>query len=128
MLLNILKSKIHRAKVTQADLNYVGSITIDSDLLSASGINEYEQVDVVDINNGNRLTTYAIAGKSGSGIICLNGAAARLVNAGDLVIIMSYCQMTPEEYRAHKPTVVFVDSETNVISSVEHQEKHGEVR
>lgn len=128
MLLNILKSKIHRAKVTQADLNYVGSITIDSDLLSASGINEYEQVDVVDINNGNRLTTYAISGKSGSGIICLNGAAARLVNAGDLVIIMSYCQMTPEEYRSHRPTVVFVDSETNAISSVEHQEKHGEVR
>ena len=89
MLLTILKSKIHRAKVTQADLNYVGSITIDEDLLRQSGINEYEQVDVVDINNGNRLTTYAIAGKPGSGIICLNGAAARLVSEGDLVIIMS---------------------------------------
>lgn len=87
MLLTILKSKIHRAKVTQADLNYVGSITIDEDLLRQSGINEYEQVDVVDINNGNRLTTYAIAGKPGSGIICLNGAAARLVSEGDLVII-----------------------------------------
>ena len=85
MLLTILKSKIHRAKVTQADLNYVGSITIDEDLLRQSGINEYEQVDVVDINNGNRLTTYAIAGKPGSGIICLNGAAARLVSEGDLV-------------------------------------------
>lgn len=94
MLLTILKSKIHRAKVTQADLNYVGSITIDEDLLRQSGINEYEQVDVVDINNGNRLTTYAIAGKPGSGIICLNGAAARLVSEGDLVIIMSYAQMT----------------------------------
>lgn len=128
MLLNILKSKIHRAKVTQADLNYVGSITIDSDLLEASGINEYEQVDVVDINNGNRLTTYAIAGKPGSGIICLNGAAARLVSTGDLVIIMSYCQMTPEEYKNHRPTVVFVNSETNSISSVEHQESHGQVR
>lgn len=84
MLLTILKSKIHRAKVTQADLNYVGSITIDEELLRQSGINEYEQVDVVDINNGNRLTTYAISGKPGSGIICLNGAAARLVSEGDL--------------------------------------------
>ena len=94
MLLTILKSKIHRAKVIQADLNYVGSITIDEELLRQSGINEYEQVDVVDINNGNRLTTYAISGKPGSGIICLNGAAARLVSEGDLVIIMSYAQMT----------------------------------
>lgn len=109
MLLTILKSKIHRAKVTQADLNYVGSITIDEDLLRQSGINEYEQVDVVDINNGNRLTTYAIAGKPGSGIICLNGAAARLVSEGDLVIIMSYAQMTRDELKEHKPTVVFVD-------------------
>ena len=83
MLLTILKSKIHRAKVIQADLNYVGSITIDEELLRQSGINEYEQVDVVDINNGNRLTTYAISGKPGSGIICLNGAAARLVSEGD---------------------------------------------
>ena len=107
MLLTILKSKIHRAKVTQADLNYVGSITIDEDLLRQSGINEYEQVDVVDINNGNRLTTYAIAGKPGSGIICLNGAAARLVSEGDLVIIMSYAQMTRDELKEHKPTVVF---------------------
>ena len=107
MLLTILKSKIHRAKVTQADLNYVGSITIDEELLRQSGINEYEQVDVVDINNGNRLTTYAISGKPGSGIICLNGAAARLVSEGDLVIIMSYAQMTREELKEHKPTVVF---------------------
>lgn len=89
MLLTILKSKIHRAKVIQADLNYVGSITIDEELLRQSGINEYEQVDVVDINNGNRLTTYAISGKPGSGIICLNGAAARLVSEGDLVIIIA---------------------------------------
>ena len=123
MLLTILKSKIHRAKVTQADLNYVGSITIDEDLLRQSGINEYEQVDVVDINNGNRLTTYAIAGKPGSGIICLNGAAARLVSEGDLVIIMSYAQMTEL-----KPTVVFVDPESNEVTSVEHQEVHGEIR
>ena len=99
MLLTILKSKIHRAKVTQADLNYVGSITIDEELLRQSGINEYEQVDVVDINNGNRLTTYAISGKPGSGIICLNGAADRLVSEGDLVIIMSYAQMTREELK-----------------------------
>lgn len=128
MLLNILKSKIHRAKITQADLNYVGSITIDSALLEASEIHEYEQVDVVDINNGNRLTTYAIAGEAGSGIICLNGAAARLVCPGDLVIIMSYAQMTPEEYSVHKPTVVFVDSDGNKIESVEHQEVHGQIR
>ena len=123
MLLTILKSKIHRAKVTQADLNYVGSITIDEDLLRQSGINEYEQVDVVDINNGNRLTTYAIAGKPGSGIICLNGAAARLVSEGDLVIIMSYAQL-----KELKPTVVFVDPESNEVTSVEHQEVHGEIR
>ena len=106
MLLTILKSKIHRAKVTQADLNYVGSITIDEDLLRQSGINEYEQVDVVDINNGNRLTTYAISGKPGSGIICLNGAAARLVSEGDLVIIMSYAQMTRDELKEHKRTIL----------------------
>ena len=105
MLLTILKSKIHRAKVIKADLNYVGSITIDEELLRQSGINEYEQVDVVDINNGNRLTTYAISGKPGSGIICLNGAAARLVSEGDLVIIMSYAQMTRDELKVHKPTV-----------------------
>ena len=110
MLLTILKSKIHRAKVTQADLNYVGSITIDEELLRQSGINEYEQVDVVDINNGNRLTTYAISGKPGSGIICLNGAAARLVSEDDLVIIMSYAQMTREELKEHKPTVAFCRS------------------
>ena len=115
MLLTILKSKIHRAKVTQADLNYVGSITIDEELLRQSGINEYEQVDVVDINNGNRLTTYAISGKPGSGIICLNGAAARLVSEGDLVIIMSYAQMPFDEAKKFEPTVIKIEEGTNRI-------------
>ena len=99
MLLNVLKGKIHRATVTQAELDYVGSITIDSDLMEAAGIMEYELVTISDCNNGNRLETYAIAGEPGSGVICLNGAAAHLVNVGDKVIIMNYCQMTPEEFK-----------------------------
>lgn len=99
MLLNVLKGKIHRATVTQAELDYVGSITIDSDLMEAAGIMEYELVTISDCNNGNRLETYVIAGEPGSGVICLNGAAAHLVNVGDKVIIMNYCQMTPEEFK-----------------------------
>ena len=99
MLLNVLKGKIHRATVVQAELNYVGSITIDEELMESAGIVEYEKVQVVDVDNGNRLETYVIAGERGSGVICLNGAAARLVNMGDKVIIMSYAQMTPEEFK-----------------------------
>lgn len=127
MLLTLLKGKIHRATITQADLHYVGSITVDSDLLKAAGIHEYEQVDVVDIDNGNRLTTYTICGEAGSGVICLNGAAARLVNPGDKVIIMNYAQYEPSEIPQHKPKVVFVDDKNRILS-VEEQERHGEIR
>src|SRR6266566_1962149 len=103
------KGKIHRATVTQADLNYVGSITIDQDLLDASDIYPYEQVQVVNINNGARLETYTIPGARGSGVICLNGAAARLNAVGDLVIIISYAQCNEEEIRSLVPHIVFVD-------------------
>ena len=124
MELIMLKSKIHRAVVTQADLNYVGSVTIDTELLEASGIYEYEKVQIVDINNGNRFETYTIAGKAGSGIICLNGAAAKCVEVGDKVIIMAYCNIDKEEVKTHKPTVVFVD-DNNKIVRVADYEKHG---
>lgn len=127
MLINMLKGKIHRATVTQAELDYVGSITIDAELLKASGILEYEKVQVVDVNNGNRLETYTIAGESGSGVICLNGAAARCVSTGDKVIIMAYCQVTPEEAREFNPTVVFVDDD-NKIAEVTAYERHGEIK
>ena len=109
MNVTMLKAKIHRATVTLAELDYVGSITIDRTLMDAAGIHEYEQVHVADLQNGNRLVTYAIAGKPDSGIICLNGAAARLVNVGDKVIIMSYCQMDEAEADGFYPRVVFVD-------------------
>ncbi|MBP5221829.1 MAG: aspartate 1-decarboxylase [Lachnospiraceae bacterium] len=124
MNIDMLKAKIHRATVTQAELDYVGSITVDRELLEKSGILEYEKVQVVDVNNGSRLETYAIAGAPGSGIICLNGAAARYVSAGDKVIIMAYASMTPQEAKEFKPTVVFVDDE-NKVSRVTSYEKHG---
>ncbi len=124
MNITMLKSKIHRATVVQAELSYVGSITVDQELLEAAGIFEYEKVQVVDINNGNRLETYCIAGERGSGIICLNGAAARCVQVGDLIIIMSYCTMGEKEAATHKPVVVFVD-ETNRINRITSYEKHG---
>lgn len=103
------KGKIHRATVTQANLNYIGSITIDQDLLDAANIYPYEKVQVVNITNGSRLETYTIAGARGSGVICLNGAAARLTAEGDLVIIISYAQYTDEEIRELVPQIVFVD-------------------
>lgn len=124
MELNMLKSKIHRATVIQAELDYVGSITIDTKLMDAAELMEYEKVQIVDINNGNRFETYVIAGEAGSGIICLNGAAARCVQPGDKIIIMSYCQMTPIEAKEHKPTVVFVNDD-NSINRVANYEKHG---
>ena len=124
MDITLLKAKIHRAVVTQADLDYVGSITIDSDLLRESGILEYEKVEIADIDNGNRFETYAIAGEAGSGVICLNGAAARCVEVGDKIIIMAYAYMTPEEARNHKPAVIFVD-ENNRIARKANYEKHG---
>ena len=126
MILEMLKSKIHRATVTQAELNYVGSITVDPELMQAAGILEYENVQIVDIENGNRFETYTIAGEPGSGMICLNGAAARQVLAGDHIIIMAYAQMTPEEAKNFQPQVVFVDQE-NKISRITTYEKHGEL-
>jgi aspartate 1-decarboxylase len=107
MLLQILKSKIHRVEVTEANLDYIGSITIDEDLMEASGIYAGEKVCVVDNTNGARLETYVIPGKRGSGCICINGAAAHLVHVGDTVIIMAYALMTPEEVKEFKPAIVF---------------------
>ena len=124
MLITMLKGKIHRAAVVQAELDYVGSITVDQDLLDAAGINEYELVQIVDVNNGNRFETYTIAGERGSGLICLNGAAARCVSVNDKIIIMCYASMTPEEAKNHKPAVVFVDDD-NKISRITAYEKHG---
>ena len=119
MLRTMCKGKIHRATVTQANLNYVGSITIDQDLLDAANIYPYEKVQVVNINNGSRLETYTIAGARGSGVICLNGAAARLTAEGDLVIIISYAQYNEEEIRALMPQVVFVDAENHITEMKE---------
>jgi len=123
----MLKSKIHRATVTEANLNYVGSITIDRNLLKASGLIEYEKVQIVDINNGNRLETYIIGGKENSGVICLNGAAARLVNEGDKIIIMAYAQMDEKEAKSYKPTVVFVNDNNN-IKEITNYELNGEIK
>ena len=124
MTVEMLKGKIHRATVVQAELDYVGSITVDEDLLEAAGIMEYEKVQIVDVNNGSRFETYTISGKRGSGMICLNGAAARCVSNGDKIIIMYYAQYEAEEAKEHKPQVVFVD-DTNKISRVTNYEKHG---
>ena len=126
MTIQMLKGKIHRAVVVQAELNYVGSITVDPELMDAAGICEYEKVQIVDVENGSRFETYTIAGEPGSGMICPNGAAARQVLTGDHVIIMSYCDLTPEEAKNHKPSVVFVD-EKNHIKRVASYEKHGEL-
>lgn len=124
MTISVLKSKIHRATVTEADLNYVGSITVDKDLLDKSGITEYQKVQIVNINNGERLETYTIAGARGSGIICLNGAAARCVQKGDKIIIMAYADMTPEEAKEHSPVVLFVDDDNKILKITDY-EKHG---
>ena len=122
----MLKGKIHRAIVKQAELNYGGSITVDPELMAAAGIMEYENVQIVDVENGHRFETYTIAGEPGSGMICLNGAAARQVLTGDHVIIMAYAQMTPEEAAQFHPQVVFVDEE-NKIKKVTTYEKHGQI-
>lgn len=115
MLIQRLKSKIHRAVVTQADLNYVGSITIDEDLMDAANLIEGERVQIVNNNNGERFETYVIVGERGSGMICLNGAAARLVQVGDLVIIMGYAWMEFEEAKQFKPSVVFPDERNRLV-------------
>ncbi len=126
MNITLLKGKIHRATVVQAELDYVGSITVDEELMEAAGIIEYEQVQIVDVNNGSRFSTYVIAGERGSGMICLNGAAARQVSVGDKIIIMCYAQMTPEEAAVHAPKVVFVD-DNNRVSKITRYEKHGKL-
>ncbi len=115
MYIQVLKSKIHRVTVTEARLDYIGSITIDEDLLDAANILPGERVYIVNNNNGARLDTYTIPGERGSGTICLNGAAARLVQPGDIVIIMAYATITPDEARAFKPTVIFPDTATNKL-------------
>lgn len=120
----MLKGKIHRAVVKQADLNYIGSITIDPVLMEASGIYEYEKVQIVDVENGNRFETYTIAGESNSGMICLNGAAARCAQKGDHIIIMCYCQLENDEVKNHKPKVVFVDEENKIVKTANY-EKYG---
>lgn len=121
MFRTLLGGKIHRATVTQADLNYVGSITIDQDLLDAAGILVNEKVQIVNNNNGERFETYTISGERGSGVVCLNGAAARLVQRGDVVIIMSYVMLSEPEIAAHEPKVVLVD-EHNRIRDIIHYE------
>jgi len=114
VLLTLCKAKLHRATVTQAALHYEGSITIDGHLMEAANLLPFERVQVVDIANGARFETYAIGGKAGSGTICVNGAAARLVQAGDPVIIISYAQMTPEEAQLHRPTIVLLNPDNTI--------------
>lgn len=121
MYRHMMKSKIHRATVTEANLNYVGSITIDENLMEAADLLENEKVQIVDNNNGSRLETYVIPGPRGSGVICLNGAAARLVHPGDTVIIISYAMLSDEELKNHKPTVVFVDEDNRTIKLADHE-------
>lgn len=115
MLRTILKSKIHRATVTQADLHYIGSVTIDADLMAAADVLEGEQVTIVDIDNGNRLITYATTGERGSGVIGINGAAAHLVHPGDVVILIAYGAMDDAEARVYQPRVIFVDGQNRQI-------------
>lgn len=126
MFLTLFKGKIHRATVTQANLNYMGSITIDGTLMRAAGILPGEKVQIVDNNNGSRLETYVIEGEANSGVICLNGAAARLVQPGDTVIIIAYALMTPEEAAAFQPRVVMVDAQNRIIEC-RGGERHGEI-
>ena len=110
----MLKGKIHRATVTEADLNYIGSLTLDEDLMDAAGLKEYEKIGVLDITNGNRIETYIIRGEKGSEQVCINGAAAHLISKGDLVIIVAHCQLNETEAQVHKPKIVHVNSENQV--------------
>lgn len=127
MQLNMFKSKIHRATVTEANLNYVGSITIDKTLLEASGILPGERVQIVNNCNGARLETYVIEGEADSGVICLNGAAARLVQPGDNVIIIAYCWIDGKEAASFKPSIVFVDDDNKIVE-MSNVEKHGDIK
>lgn len=127
MFINMFKSKIHRATVTQADLNYVGSITIDVELLEKSGILPGEKVQIVNNNNGARLETYTIEGRRNSGVICLNGAAARLVQPGDKIIIIAYCLINQEEARSMKPKILILDDDNKIIEELS-EEVHGDIK
>lgn len=127
MYLTMFKSKLHRAVVTEANLNYVGSITIDSELLKSANILPGEKVQVVNNNNGERFETYTIEGEPNSGVICVNGAAARLVQPGDKVIIIAYAMMTREEAESFKPSILFLD-EKNGIAEIKDREVHGEIK
>ena len=118
LLIEILKGKIHRATITEADLNYVGSLTLDEDLMDAAGFREYEKIQVLDISNGNRIETYIIRGKRSSGNVCINGAAAHLIHKGDLVIIVGYCQLTEEESIYHIPKIAYVNSQNQLVSVI----------
>lgn len=118
MLISMFKSKIHRATVTEADLDYKGSLTLDRDLIEAAGLRVFEQIDVLNINNGKRFTTYVIEGERGSGVVCLNGACARLGQPGDLIIAVSYAQMAPEEADVFSPVSVHVDGANRVSEIV----------
>lgn len=124
VLRTVLSGKIHRALVTQAEPGYVGSVTVDKALLEAAGIREYERVEIANVSTGARFATYTITGEENSGVICLNGAAARLACVGDPVIIMAYAQMSDEEYATHRPKVVFVDAD-NTPCRITHYERHG---
>lgn len=115
MLITLMRSKLHRITITEANLNYIGSITLDPELMEAAGLFEGEKVQIVNINNGERLETYTITGERGSGEVCLNGPAARRVAVGDIIIVIAYAQMTPDEAKTFKPTVVFPETETNRI-------------
>lgn len=126
MYITMMKSKIHRARVTDANLNYVGSITLDEDLMEASDIIENEKVQIVNNNNGKRFETYVIPGRRGSGTICLNGAAARLAHPGDVVIIMAYGILSGEEAAGFKPRIVILD-ENNRIAGIRNAEEHGQI-
>lgn len=126
MFVNLMKSKIHRAIVTEANLNYVGSITIDEDLMDTADLMKNEKVQIVNNNNGNRFETYVIPGERGSGMICLNGAAARLVHPGDVIIIISYGLFERNEAKEFNPKIVFVD-ENNKVIEIKGEEKHGEI-
>ena len=125
MLLTLLKAKLHRATVTEANLNYTGSITIDKDIIDQAGIFIHEKVQIVNNNNGARFETYVIEGKSGSGVLCLNGAAARLVQPGDKVIIMAYAQMTPEEAQTHKAVVLLLGDNNQILEKL--SERAGQI-
>jgi len=126
MLVTLMKSKIHRARVTDANLNYVGSITIDEELMEKADILRNEKVQVVNNNNGNRFETYVIPGEKGSGTICLNGAAARLVHPGDIIIILSYGIFEKKEALEYKPRIIFLD-EKNKVNSIKTEEEHGNI-